>query len=67
MTRSLSERIDSLSKKAQELFIICGIFVVLIIFGPRQTIPIVWPNERKTRANVIWYYSHNEDERFKDL
>lgn len=63
MTRSLCEILYSLSKKEQELFIVYGI-LVLIKFGPRQTIPIVWPNKTKTRASVIWYFSQNEDERF---
>ena len=63
MTRSLSERIAKLSKKAQKLFITYGINVVLIVFGPKRTIPIVYPNETKARASFLWYVIHKEDKK----
>ncbi|KAF3674544.1 hypothetical protein FXO37_06343 [Capsicum annuum] len=67
MAKNLSERIASLSKKAEELYTLYDIIVALIIFTPGETIPFVWPNEAKAMASVLWYFSQSRDERLEGL
>ncbi|XP_060210769.1 agamous-like MADS-box protein AGL80 [Lycium barbarum] len=63
----IEKRLESLRKQANELSILCGIEIGLIVFAPGENNPYTWPSSAKAKDIVREYLACPEDKRLNNL
>lgn len=64
---TFKRRLDSLFKKANELSILCGIEIVIIIHNPDEGHSTLWPSQDKVMNGVMKFLTIPERERLKKM
>ncbi|XP_074307221.1 agamous-like MADS-box protein AGL80 [Silene latifolia] len=53
---TFKKRVAGLLKKAEELQILCGVIVCIIVYGPYDEAPFVWPANHAEAARILLEY-----------
>ncbi|KAG6431028.1 hypothetical protein SASPL_109103 [Salvia splendens] len=58
---TFKRRLDSLFKKAHELLVLCGVEIVIIVNGPKESHSTLWPSHDQVMNGVMKFMARSKE------